>query len=151
MDSCLKLVSCALSAILKWAHLHNKQFCEKGFAPIHQLQLGKRPCFGIQLNLAWSQDWKLNSTFFQLNLAQSQDWELNSTSFFLTKEQFSCPRNRMFEICSNGFSHFKLSQPGCKSSSPVNGLEKCWNRVFKFRLKPFLLRLLKIFYIYHDF
>ena len=26
----------------------------------------------------------------------------------------------MFEICSNGFSHFKLSQNGCKSSSLVN-------------------------------
>ena len=50
MDSCLKLVSCALSAILKWAHLHNKQFCEKGFGAIQQLS--ERPCFGIQLNLA---------------------------------------------------------------------------------------------------
>ena len=32
MDSCLKLVSRALGAILKWAHLHNKQFCEKGLS-----------------------------------------------------------------------------------------------------------------------
>ena len=49
MDSCLKLVSCALSAILKRAHLHNKQFCEKGLGAIRQLS--ERPCFGIQLNL----------------------------------------------------------------------------------------------------
>ena len=35
MDSCLKLVSCALGAISKWAHLHNKQFCEKGFGATH--------------------------------------------------------------------------------------------------------------------
>ena len=122
MDSCLKLVSCALSAILKRAHLHNKQFCEKGLGAIRQLS--ERPCFGIQLNLA-----------------QTQDWEKNVFHIFqkkiVTREQFSCLRNPVFEICSNGFSHFKLSQAGCKSSSLVNGHKKCRNRVFKFRLKAF--------------
>ena len=134
MDSCLKLVSCALSAILKWAHLHNKQFCEKGFGAIHQLS--ERPCFGIQLNLAHRiGNWI--PSFFQLLFF--------FFLFLVTREQFSCLRNPVFEICSNGFSHFKLSQAGCKSSSLVNGREKCWNRVFKFRLKAFLLRLLTIF------
>ena len=37
MDSCLKLVSYALNAILKWAHLHNKQSCEKDLAAVHWL------------------------------------------------------------------------------------------------------------------
>ena len=105
MDSCLKLVSCALGAILKWAHLHNKQFGEKALVQLTTSSFENEPCFGIQLNPARSQDWKL--------------------TFFATKEQFSCRRNPVFEICSNGFPHFKLSRLGCKSSSLVNGREKC--------------------------
>ena len=85
MHSSLKLVFGALGAILKWAHLHNKQFCEKGFD-------AKPPVPVLNHMIATK------------------------------KKQL---RNPMFEICSNGFSHFKLSQPACKSSSLVNGREKC--------------------------
>ena len=102
MDSCLKLVSCALNAILKWVHLHNKQSCEKT---------------------------QLQSTGFQI---QSLFQHSAQSGFrgFRTEFPFNCfpnqrrscflSENPMFEICSNGFSHFKLSQNGCKSSSLVN-------------------------------
>ena len=62
------------------------------------------PCFSIRLNLDF-EDFRLNflSIVFQTN----------EGAVFLSE-------NPMFEICSNGFSHFKLSQNGCKSSSLVN-------------------------------
>ena len=105
MDSCLKLVSRALGAILKWAHLHNKQFCEKGLS-------ATQPVAALRKTLFWHSVEYGSITGLE-------------TDFFATKEQFSCRGNPVFEICSNGFSHFKQSQQGCKSSSLVNGREKC--------------------------
>ena len=103
MDSCLKLVSCALNAILKWAHLHNKQSCEKDLAAVH-----------------WLSDLVLVSAFGSIWISRISNWISFQLFSKPMKEQFFLSENPMFEICSNGFSHFKLSQNGCKSSSLVN-------------------------------
>ena len=102
MDSCLKLVSCALNAILKWAHLHNKQFNEEGFCAFSSFQID------------------LVSHSLESGSALESEFHLFQLFFFRNQKTLFLSRNPVFEICSNGFSHFKLSQNGCKSSSLVN-------------------------------
>ena len=134
---CTHVYEIALSAILKWAHLHNKQSCEKDLAAVHWLS--DLVLISIRLNLDFED--------FQL-IFLSIIFQTNEGAVFLSE-------NPMFEICSNGFSHFKLSQNGCKSSSLVNEHENVKiefqipvGRVSFFFRKIENIKSLKIFFGY---
>ena len=119
MDSCLKLVSCALNAILKWAHLHNKQSCEKDLAAVH-----------------WLSDLVLVSAFGSIWISRISNWISFQLFSKPMKEQIFCLKIPCLENVQMDFPISNYLRTVVKVA-PLWMNTKMLKSSFKFRLEGF--------------